>query len=284
MTEKQQQKRDLITQYILIGLILSVVFGILQQNAILYGIALSAAIFSFHDYVKKGIRRIFEQKGEIISKRLSGHLNWTNTDDELVSVEKFSVAIIDILIAVPMFGLGRESSRYVQIFVLGIAIILFYNIQYKIIKDTLRETNNIIRKKRVFFVLFAASIVYILLFEPQLVSVSFYQTTVLQGFNGGTEESLVAPILMSANNIIPTLISMIIILFGLLIATLYISLLTIIIGIIVSPGLLLVVYLTNVSGDISVYMKGWIIVSILVISSVVIYYRRLTNNHSEAKH
>ena len=279
MINNLQNRNDSIAHYALIALILIIIFGAFQVNSISYGLILAVAILSFHNYIEKAIKEIFEKDSDRIKEKCK-IFGLSSDQMERISkqmdIEKAATAAVDILIAVPMFGLGKESSNYILLFVLGISVILLYNIQYKIYKNMLQDIKEMTPRRTIFILLFVASVVYISIFEPHLVSVSFYQENVILQLTTGTEPSLVAPIVTSANHIVPTMLSMLVILFGALVISLYISLLSALIGMVATPILLLLTYLSNLSSA-SIFMKGWILLSIIVVGLIVFYYRRISD-------
>jgi hypothetical protein len=279
MINRLQNRNDSIAHYALIALILITISGALQINLILYGIILAVAILSFHNYIEKAIKEIIEKDSDRIKQQCnkfgisSGQIEKISKQ---IDIEKTATAAVDILIAVPMFGLGKESSKYILIFVLGISVILLYNIQYKIYKNMLQDIKEMTPRRTIFILAFVASVAYISIFEPHLVSISFYQENVIPQVTTGTEPSLVAPILTSANHIVPTMMSILVILSGVLVISLYISLLSALIGMAATPILLLLTYLSNLSSA-SIFMKGWILISIIVVGIIVFYYRRISD-------
>lgn len=259
------QRDDLIIYYLIVSAPLLMVFFILGQNSILLGIYLSVSTFSFHQYTNKAVEAVVTEKFAFENSVL------TESD-----IKKSTIALIDLLIAVPMFGLGEYSSIYSVTFAFGITLMILYATQYKLLEDIKSELHEITPRKKIFGLLFALSILYLFIFEPQITTISFYKDTVVPQLvqaSPNDQYSPVAPIISSSNNILPTLLSLIFVLLGILFSLIYLSIVTTIIGVLLVPVGLLSYLLATPNISMSIYMKGWIVVSVVIFALLIGYYR-----------
>jgi hypothetical protein len=101
--------------YLIIGFILYVIvisLGASPETAI--GIIAAATIFAFHEYMSFQVDHIIQRASQI-----------SYLPDEFSQFRRPIIVLVDLFVATPMFSFGHYSDKYVKIFVVVSAFVLF---------------------------------------------------------------------------------------------------------------------------------------------------------------